>query len=101
MQNTFTEIYAIVRRIPVGMAASYGTIARLAGNPCLSRVVGYAMRACNDEAVPCHRVVHKDGRLAEVFGLMGNGLQRTLLAQEGAQFCSDGRVDMERCGWRG
>lgn len=101
MSNTFSEIYAVVKRIPAGSAASYGDIARLCGNPRLSRVVGYAMRACADEDVPCHRVVHKDGSLAESFGAVGNGLQRALLVREGAVFLLDGRVDMNTCGWRG
>ena len=99
--NVFTEVYAIARRIPAGSVASYGGIAKALGNPRLSRIVGCAMRACGEEDVPCHRVVHQDGRLAESFGAAGNSLQRALLTGEGVRFLPDGRVDMAQCAWRG
>ena len=101
MGTTFTDICAIVKRIPAGRVASYGGVARMFGNPRLSRVVGYAMRGCTDGSVPCHRVVHADGRLAEAFGVGGNSVQRAMLLAEGAPFLPDGRVDMARCEWRG
>lgn len=55
--GTFARIYAAVRQIPAGKAATYGQIARLAGMPRCARMVGYALAACRDETVPCHRVV--------------------------------------------
>ncbi|MBQ2111294.1 MAG: MGMT family protein, partial [Clostridia bacterium] len=42
MSSTFDLIYDIVRQIPRGKVATYGQIAAMAGNPRLSRVVGYA-----------------------------------------------------------
>ena len=90
-ENTFTRIQDIVRRIPAGRAATYGQIARLAGNVNLSRVVGYAMRAAPPD-VPCHRVVNRSGGLSDAF--------QPLLA-EGVPFCADGSVDLSRCAWEG
>lgn len=101
MDNMFSAVYALVKRIPAGGVASYGGVARQLGDPRLARAVGYAMRACKDEGVPCHRVVRHDGSLAEAFGAAGNGLQRALLVREGVPFLPDGRVDMARCEWRG
>ena len=101
MQTVFEHIYEIVKRIPEGRVASYGQIALLAGNPHWARVTGYAMRACTSAAVPCHRVVHKDGGLSAAFGAGGAAEQRARLSAEGVTFLSDGRVDMARCGWRG
>ena len=44
--GTFARIYAVVRQIPAGRAATYGQIARLAGMPRCARTVGYALAAC-------------------------------------------------------
>ena len=41
--NTFDHIYALARQIPYGTVATYGQLARLAGNPRMSRVVGYGI----------------------------------------------------------
>ena len=96
--NAYQAIYDLVRRIPAGRVSSYGRIARLLGQPRWARVVGYAMRACNDSSVPCHRVLQVDGRLAACFGQAGPELQQILLEAEGIKVV-DGRVDMARYGW--
>ena len=100
MSTAFSDIYAIVRRIPAGRVATYGQIALLAGNVRWSRVVGYAMRACRDASIPCQRVVLKGGRLSEAFGVGGADEQAMLLSLEGVSFLADGRVDMRSCAWR-
>ena len=38
-ENTFTKIYEVVKKIPKGQVATYGQVARLAGNKRWSRVV--------------------------------------------------------------
>ncbi len=102
MANSFDRIYAVVRRIPCGMVASYGQVARLAGNPRWARVVGYALHVNPDPAgIPCYRVVTRDGRTAPAFAFGGADAQRALLEAEGVGFLPDGRVDMARHGWEG
>ena len=87
MQDSFTRIYSIVRQIPPGQVSSYGTIAALAGNPRWSRVVGYAMRACRDPAVPCHRVLYQDGTLSPAFFENGeNGVTAWIAAKKFSTF---------------
>ena len=93
MENCFDQIYAVVRRIPFGRVASYGQIARMLGNPRLSRIVGCALNAAPED-LPCHRVVNIAGRTAP-----GWSRQRTLLEEEGVTFKPNGRVDMERHLW--
>ena len=66
--NFYQRVYELARRIPAGRCASYGQLALMLGNPRASRAVGYAMRACKDPAVPCHRVLRGDGSTAEAFG---------------------------------
>ncbi|MBQ4348553.1 MAG: MGMT family protein [Clostridia bacterium] len=99
--NTFEKIYEQVRKIPEGKVATYGQIALLAGNPRWSQVVGYALHVNPEPGViPCHRVVKKDGRVAEGFAFGGENIQRELLESEGVAFIDDVRVDMEKCQWK-
>ena len=96
--SVFERIYAQVQTIPRGKVMTYGTVASLAGNPRWARVVGYALHVNPYPGqIPCHRVVKKDGSLAEGFAFGGEGAQRRLLENEGVTFLPDGRVDMERC----
>lgn len=99
--GTFVRIYAAVRQIPAGKAATYGQIARLAGMPRCARMVGYALSACRDASVPCHRVVDRLGRTKTCFDTLAPGTQKALLEAEGVVFRSDGTVDLVRSGWDG
>lgn len=101
MNNTFEQVYAIVRRIPAGMVSTYGGIARLLGNPRLSRVVGYAMSGCPYEDVPCHRVVNRFGGFSDAFLPAGKDTQRMLLEMEGVPMTEEGLVDFSKCLWVG
>lgn len=96
--STFERIYAIVRRIPFGCVATYGQVARMAGNPRMSRIVGCAMHVA-PEGVPCHRVVNRAGGLCDAFQPMGKESHRMLLEMESVPFLPDGRVDLDRCRW--
>lgn len=100
--NTFERIYDVVKRIPKGKVASYGTIAAMAGNPRWARVVGYALHS-NPEpiTIPCHRVVTKDGRISVAFAFGGENMQRLLLSEEGIEFLNDGKIDMKKHEWLG
>ena len=99
MKNTFEKIYDIVRRIPFGKVATYGQIARMVGNPRLSRAVGYAMHSAPED-VPCHRVVNRFGGLADAFQPFGKETHRMLLEIEGVEFKADGCVDLEKYLWQ-
>ena len=100
--NTFEKIYSVVKMIPKGKVASYGTVAALAGNPRLSRVVGYALHVNPEPGkIPCHRVVTRSGEVSKAFAFGGENMQRQLLSEEGIEFLDDGRVDMARFAWHG
>jgi len=72
-------------------------VARLAGNPRASRQVGWALHSNPDQNnIPCHRVVTKDGRPSAAFAFGGQNMQIEMLKAEGVGFLEDGRVDMER-----
>ena len=101
MSSTFDLIYDIVRQIPRGKVATYGQIAAMAGNPRLSRVVGYALHVNPDpEGIPCFRVVNREGRVSPAFAFGGENMQIRLLEEEGVVFKSEGYVDLEKHLWR-
>ena len=95
----FAAFYDVVRRIPVGKAATYGQVARLAGMPRCARTVGYAMAACQDPSVPCHRVVDRFGGTKACFDTYAPGTPRALLEAEGVPFTPEGKVDLAACQW--
>jgi methylated-DNA-protein-cysteine methyltransferase-like protein len=97
----FTTVYAILRQIPRGNVATYGQIARLAGNPRMARQVGWALHSNPEPGeIPCHRVLNRNGELCKGFAFGGIEAQRLLLDAEGITFLPDGRVDLQRYGWR-
>lgn len=97
--NTFEKIYEVVKNIPKGRVMTYGQVASLVGNPRLARVVGYALHQNPDpENIPCHRVVNREGKVAESFVFGGGGVQRQRLEAEGVVFDKNGRVDLKKYG---
>jgi methylated-DNA-protein-cysteine methyltransferase-like protein len=99
MSELYEKIYATIRKIPRGKAATYGQIARLAGIGPHARMVGYALHALTPEKkVPWHRVVGAGGKIS----LRGEGesIQQTLLEREGVRFDARGRIPMEEFGWQ-
>lgn len=78
-------VYQIVKIIPCGRATSYGAIAKAAGYPHLSRLVGKIMSEDNtgDSPIPAHRVANSQGILSgkEAFGSKGE--MQKLLESEG------------------
>ena len=58
------QVWSALLQIPYGTTVSYGQVAAMIGRPKAVRAVGQAVRKnpCLI-AVPCHRVMGKDGRL--------------------------------------
>lgn len=101
MDNAFERIYAVVRQIPKGKVATYGQIARLAGNPRWARVVGYALHVNPDpEHIPCYRVVNRFGAPSPAFLFGGEQVQCMMLQGDGIELTPDGRVDLTKYQWR-
>lgn len=99
--TTFEKIYKVVKRIPKGKVATYGQIARMAGNDKWSRTVGYALHANPDpNGIPCFRVVNRFGKLAPAFAFGGINVQAELLRAEGVEV-KDNAVDLEKYLWNG
>ena len=97
--STYEKIYIVVKSIPKGKVATYGQVALLAGNPRWARVVGYALHKNPEPGIiPCHRVVNRNGQVAESFAFGGSNVQRELLEKEGIVFSSDGSIDLKKYG---
>lgn len=89
------DVYQVVRSIPPGKVLTYGMVARLAGNPNYSRLVGKLMHDCLPTVpYPCHRVVNAQGRLAPVWAA-----QADLLKKEGVRLKANGCVDLKIYLW--
>jgi len=84
------QVWAGLRKIPLGTTLSYGALAKGIGRPKAVRAVGLANGA-NPVAivVPCHRVIGADASLTGY----GGGLKRKrwLLTHEGAAFTRNRR----------
>ena len=99
--SVYQKIYALVRRVPQGRVATYGQIARLVDR-CTARMVGYAMAAVPSDAdVPWHRVINSQGKISSRSAGDGSLHQRLLLETEGVRFDAQGRVDLDKVGWKG
>ena len=100
MSDGYRRIYDAVKTIPAGKVATYGMLAALLGVKGGGHAVGFAMAACKDETVPCHRVVDRLGGTKAAFDVYGVNVQRALLEGEGVLFTPEGRVDLSRCLWQ-
>ena len=100
--SRYQAIYSVVRRIPEGRVATYGQVARLAGQPGRARLVGYALSALRDGIpVPWHRVVNAQGRISGRSDGSAAALeQRLRLESEGVQFDGAGRISLQRFLWQ-
>jgi methylated-DNA-protein-cysteine methyltransferase-like protein len=95
----YTEIYALVRQIPPGKVATYGQVASLVGG-CTARMVGYAMAAIPEGVnIPWQRVINYKGKISPHGFGYGSAMQRVLLEEEGIEFDSESRIDLQRFGW--
>ena len=74
-------VFEIAKLIPPGRVTSYGAIARAAGGPGLSRMVGCIMAKCGED-IPAHRVLNSQGELSarRAFG-PGDEMEKLLEAE--------------------
>lgn len=106
--ESFARIWTQIAAVPVGAIASYGEIARRAGLPRRARLVAQALRAAPDDlALPWHRILRSDGRIAFKPGSSPFRRQKRLLEAEGVSVAKNGRVlaapgdeDLDAAIWR-
>ena len=89
------EVWQIVNAIPSGNVATYGQIARLAGMPAKSRLVGTILRNLPPGSkLPWHRVINSQGKISNPTP------QRQIerLESEGVVFLN-GRISLKHYQW--
>ncbi|MCD4829031.1 MAG: MGMT family protein [Candidatus Cloacimonetes bacterium] len=95
------ELAEIIRAIPAGKVATYGQIARLAGNPRGARQVSRLLAGSSRKlGLPWHRVINSKGNVSLP---PGGGLEEQCarLRAEGIKVSKAGRVSLSRYGWDG
>ena len=96
----FEHVFVVVSRIPRGRVTTYGAIARALGTPRAARTVGWALNLASDEdALPCHRVVDRNGFLSGGWHWGHPDVMAGLLRDEGVPFLDPYRVDLAACLW--
>jgi O-6-methylguanine DNA methyltransferase len=94
------RIYEAVKKIPKGKVATYGQIAKLAGDEKMCRAVGNALHKNPEpDKIPCFRVVNAKGELSGEFAFGGAGAQQKLLEAEGIEVIA-GKVDLTKFGMK-
>ena len=100
-------ILAVVRAIPRGEVRGYGEVATAAGLTGRARLVARVLAQSNAEALPWHRVVRSDGRIAFPDGSEGCREQVDRLRAEGLvveggrirRLRTDARADLDTLLW--
>ena len=93
------SVFDAVKQIPYGRVTTYGAIAVKIGKPRGARAVGNALhKNPTPILVPCHRVVHANGKLTSAFVFGGINAQKQLLESEGV-LVVNGEVDIKTYGW--
>ena len=85
------RILAAIRAVPRGSVAGYGHIASRAGLPGRARLVARVLGQNDDPALPWHRILRSDGRIAFPAGSPGFEEQDRRLLAEGVAV-RNGRV---------
>ena len=98
--SSYERIYSIVRQIPKGKVATYGQVARLAGNVG-PRQVGYALHALpTGNTIAWHRVINAQGKISLRRGSDCHITQRLLLEAEGIAFEANGQTSLKKYRWQ-
>lgn len=96
----FQKVYQVVRQIPEGRVTSYGAIAKYLGAARSARMVGWAMNASHqDDTIPAHRVVNRQGLLTGKHHFGGTNLMQQLLENEGIVIHSNLIQNFKDCFW--
>jgi len=77
------RILAVIRAIPRGQVMGYGQVAAKAGLPGRARLTARVLGMNDDPALPWHRVLRSDGRIAMPEGSAGWKEQSQRLRAEG------------------
>ncbi|MFX0113758.1 MAG: MGMT family protein [Candidatus Hodarchaeota archaeon] len=97
MTNSFSQrVKALIKAIPAGKVATYGQIAKFAGNPRAARQVAWLLHSSSrKDNLPWHRVISSKGRISLPHD-QGYELQKAMLEQEGIILDESDKIDLDR-----
>lgn len=96
------RVVAVVRRIPRGRVATYGSVAAACGLPRAARQVGWVLRHTHGHC-PWQRVINREGRLSIAHPYLTPALQASFLRKDGVRVTKrQGTywVDLDRYVWK-
>jgi methylated-DNA-protein-cysteine methyltransferase-like protein len=101
MPDPFIQhVIALIKKIPKGKVATYGSIASMAGNPRGARQVVRALHSSSRKhRLPWFRVINSKGMISLPKGA-GYDEQRARLEREKIVFKANGSVDLKKYLWR-
>ena len=98
-RSFYKRVWAVVERIPAGRVATYGDIAEYLGQRSAARTVGWALNAAAGTAIPCHRVVNRNGELTGKRFFETPTVMEERLRSEGVQFVDDEQIALDAHRW--
>ncbi|MCP5047915.1 MAG: MGMT family protein [bacterium] len=99
-QSFSSRVKAIIKQIPYGKVATYGQIAFMAGNYRAARQVSWVLHSSSGkDNLPWHRVINRKGQISLEPG-SGFEKQKQLLLEEGVEFDSNDRIQLDRFMWQ-
>ncbi len=94
------RVKSVIRKIPRGRVATYGQIAKMAGNHRAARAVVWILHSSSGKhGLPWHRVVNGKGMIALKPGT-GFEEQVMRLVDEGVRVGRGGEVDLKKYQWK-
>jgi len=92
-------IITVLASIPCGYVCTYGTVAKLAGQPGKARLVGYILKHLPESSnIPWHRVINSQGLSSFPVDTDKYLLQISKLRSEGIR-TSTGRISLKEYLW--
>ena len=99
-ENFFKDVHEVAKLVPKGRVTTYGAIGEYLGLKSSARMVGWAMNAAHDDdAIPAHRVVNRNGLLTGKFHFDTRTRMQELLEKEGVVVVEDEIQDFNNILW--
>lgn len=100
MKSFSEKVIEVLKQVPYGKVATYGLIAKLAGNNRASRQVAYILHSSSNKYnLPWHKVINSKGYISLKKGV-GYELQKELLEKEGIIFDKNDYIDLNKYSWQ-
>lgn len=93
-------IVETIGRIPTGKVATYGQVARIAGNPRGARQVVRTLKTQTKKYnLPWYRVINSKGSIS-ISDPIGMEVQKGKLVAEGVEVSDAGKIDLKVFQWK-